>query len=409
MYNVLRVLKKELLQLRRDKRIFPILFMAPVMQLFFLGYAATLDIKHIPLLVWDQDHTAESRDLVAHVTGTLYFDLVGRVESYAGIEDRMQRGDAVIALVIPPGYGRDLGSGRRAEIQSLIDGSDSNQALIAQNYLGIIAQQRSAAIMVQNIGLNALTSTAAVPAASGEKGRQDAGATAAGVSLPAGVESIVSHRELIVSAEPRVWYNPELRSADFMVPGVVVMILLVITMMLTALAVVREKEMGTMEQVIVTPIRPWQFILGKLVPFVIIGFIEVTIVILVAVFWFQVPFRGSVLGLYGYTALFLLTTLGFGLFLSTISSNQQQAMMTAFFVMFTMIQLSGFMFPIENMPWSVQLLTYAIPMRYFLVIVRSLFLKGSGFGVLWPQALGLLIIGLSVITLSVKRFSKTLD
>ncbi|HUT55789.1 MAG TPA: ABC transporter permease [bacterium] len=391
MYNVLRVLKKELLQLRRDKRIFPILFFAPVLQLFFLGYAATLDIKHIPLLVWDQDRSAESRSLVAHVTGTLYFDLVGQVQSYGAIEDRMQQGKAVIALVIPPGFGRDLGAGRRARIQSLIDGSDSNQALIASNYLSIIASQRSAAILVQNLGRNALTSTAA------------------GVTLPPGVESIASHQKLIVGPEPRVWYNPELRSVNFMVPGVVVMILLVETMMLTALAVVREKEMGTMEQVIVTPIKPWQFILGKLVPFIIIGFIEVTIVLLVAVFWFKVPFRGSVLSLYGYTALFLLTTLGFGLFLSTISSNQQQAMMTAFFVMFTMIQLSGFMFPIENMPRPVQVLTYAIPMRYFLVIVRNLFLKGSGFGVLWPQALGLLIIGLAVITLSVKRFSKTLD
>lgn len=402
MYAVLRVLKKEFLQLRRDPRIFPILFIAPVLQLMLMGYAATLDIKHIPLLVWDQDMTRESRELVSHITSTLYFDLAGRPGGYDEIEKAMRRGEATAALVIPPGFDRDLRSGRAARVQALIDGSDSNQALIAQNYLSIIIQMRSARIMSERLSMGA---SSAALSGSGVGAGQGAPAAA----LSSRIERMVREGELAVAGWPRVWYNPELRSANFMVPGVVVMILLVITMMLTALGVVREKEVGTMEQVIVTPIKAWQFILGKLLPFVLIGFIEVTLVLVVAVAWFKVPFKGSVLALYGYSALFLLTTLGLGLFLSTISNNQQQAMMTAFFMMFTMILLSGFMFPIENMPRPVQWLTYAIPMRYFLVIVRSLFLKGSMLPSLWEQALGLLIIGVAVIGLSVRRFGKTLD
>jgi ABC-2 type transport system permease protein len=391
MYSVYRVFKKELLQLRRDPRIFPMLFVAPVIQLLFMGYAATLDIKHIPIIVWDQDRTPHSRELIRRVTSSLYFDQAATVDSYLDIEREMQKDNAMLALVIPPDFGYNLGASRTATIQAVLDGSDSNQALIAQNYLSIIAQMQSAKILTQNLQSLGPALAQANPA------------------VTAGIESMQTEGGLPVSAEPRVWYNPELRSANFMVPGVVVMVLLVITMMLTALAVVREKETGTMEQVIVTPIQPWQFILGKLLPFVIIGFIEVTIVVMVAVLWFEVPFQGSVIALYAYAALFLLTTLGFGLFVSTISNNQQQAMMTAFFIMFVMIQLSGFMFPIENMPRPVQWLTYLIPMRYFLVIVRTVFLKGSGLLVLWTQALGLLVLGVAVISLSVRRFQKTLD
>ncbi len=406
MYTIFLVFKKEMLQLRRDPRIFPILFIAPVLQLIFLGYAATLDIKHIPILVWDQDNTRASRELVSHITSTLYFERAGTAHSYGHIEEQMQRGKAMAALVIPPGYQRMLGRDKPARVQAVIDGSDSNQARIIKNYLSIITRQQSAQALTR-----LLSSMGPAMLARGQSRdlEKDSASPLPHVSLSPLLASIQSEQGLAVSTEPRVWYNPELRSANFMVPGVVVTVLLVITMMLTALGVVREKEVGTMEQVIVTPIQPWQFIVGKLLPFTIIGFIEVTLVVLVAVLWFEIPFKGSMLALYGYAALFLLTTLGGGLFFSTISNNQQQAMMTAFFVMFIMILLSGFMFPIENMPRPVQWLTYLIPMRYFLVIVRSLFLKGSTLPLLWDQAAGLLVLGVVVVALSVKRFGKTLD
>lgn len=391
MHIVLCVLKKEFLQLRRDPRIFPLLFVAPLLQLFFMGYAATMDIKHIPLLVWDQDHTSLSRELISHLTGNPYFDLVGRAAGYAEIEKALRQGRAQVALVIPAGFQHRVRGGGQATVQAVIDGADSNQAQIAQNYLSIIVQQQSARVMIEELRNLAPRLSTQAPA------------------LAAGLAGVVEKGELLVSPQPRLWYNPDLRSANFMVPGVVVMILLVITTMLTALAVVREKEVGTMEQVIVTPIAPWQFILGKLTPFVIIGFIEITLVILVAVLWFHVPFRGNVLSLYFYASLFLFTTLGLGLLLSTISQNQQQAMMTAFFIIFTMILLSGFMFPIENMPRPVQYLTVLIPMRWFLVIVRNVFLKGSPISLLWDQALALFCLGVIVIFLSIRRFHKTLD
>jgi len=428
-----------------------------------MGYAATMDVRHIPLLVWDQDNTKASRELVSHITSTYYFDHAGSCFGYDQVERALKRDRAKAALVIPPGFQERLGRGRTATVQAVIDGSDSNQALILQNYLSIIVQQQSADVVARRLSSLVSSRAPSSPgpmhstrtlsrAASPPRAREDEpglglepgadGSAAAGVEsgraasfspsslapgpagageqatpgpsaavlgLAASIARMQEEGSLAVSPQPRVWYNPELRSANFMVPGVVVMVLLVITMMLTALAVVREKEVGTMEQVIVTPIKPWQFILGKLSPFVIIGFMEVTLVVLVAVLWFKVPFRGSMAGLYGYASLFLLTTLGGGLFLSTISNNQQQAMMAAFFIMFTMILLSGFMFPIENMPRPVQVFTYLIPMRYFLVIVRSLFLKGSGLVMLWDQALGLLVLGLAVIVLSVRRFGKTLD
>ncbi len=391
MYAVLRVLKKEFIQLRRDPKIFPILFVAPIIQMIFMGYAATLDIKHIPIVIWDQDNTPASREFVRHVTSSLYFDDAGRIGGYDDAQRMMRRGKAAAALVVPAGFQRDLKGGRTATVQAVVDGADSNQALIAQNYLAVIAQTRSAALMVEGLSVNR------------------AGLFEAGTLASIASSSSIMRGELAVSPEPRVWYNPELRSANFMIPGVVVMILMVMTMMLTSLAVVREKEVGTMEQVIVTPIRPWQFIVGKITPFVIIGFLEVSLVVLVAVVWFKIPFRGAVTSLYGYSALFLLTTLGLGLFVSTISHTQQQAMMTAFFIIFIMINLSGFIFPIENMPRPVQLLTYLIPMRYFLVIVRGVFLKGSEVNVLWDQALPLFVLGIAIIGWSVQKFGKTLD
>ncbi len=335
-----------------------------------MGYAATLDVKHIPLVTWDQDRTHASRELIASVTSSLYFDRQAKAQNYEQIGRALKRRQAKVALVIPPGYQQRLGQGNQVSVQSIIDGTDSNQAILARNYLSIIIQMENARIITDK--LNSATAAAAPQA-----------------PAPAARLSRLQQGEgLAVNPQPRVWYNPELRSANFMIPGVVVMVLLVITTMLTALAVVREKEVGTMEQVIVTPIKSWEFILGKLAPFVIIGFIEVTIVVMIAILWFQVPFKGSMAALYAYAALFLLTTLGLGMFISSISSNQQQAMMTAFFIMFAMVLLSGFMFPIENMPRPVQWLTLAIPMRYFLVIVRSLFLKGSEFAILWQQAGG---------------------
>ncbi len=395
MGNVLLVVKKEFLQLRRDPRIFPILFIAPVIQLVFLGYAATLDVKRVPLLVRDHDRSAASREFVRAVTATDYFTMLGSVSGYEEIGEAMREGHAVAAIVIPAGYQRELRAGRSVSVQAVIDGSDSNQATIAQNYLSMIAWREGAEVLAGRLMSSGVTA--------------DSEAMESRRGVAARIRRMAAGGEMAVSAEPRVFHNPEMISRNFMIPGVVVMVLLVITTMLTSLAVVREKETGAMEQLIVTPIKPWQFIAGKLLPFIIIGYIEVTLVAMVAVFWFEVPFHGSPAALYAYSGLFLLTTLGFGLFISTVSNNQQQAMITAFFIMFTMMLLSGFMFPIENMPEPVQWFTLLIPMRYFLVIIRSVFLKGSGLEALWPQALGLLVIGVTVIGLSVRRFSKTLD
>lgn len=380
MYVLWRIIVKELQQLRQDKKMIPVIFVAPIIQLVIFGFAVNTDVAHVPLVLVDQDRTAASRTLVEHFVQAGYFDLVGTEDSANGVEDWLVGGRAQVALVIAPGYGAGEEGGRSARVQLIADGSDAAPATVALGY--------GAAILAGEAGARR---AAVLRRASAGEGL--------GITLPGRTELV-----------PRVFYNPDLKSRWFYVPAVLAMILMIMTMLLSAMAVVREKEIGTMEQLIVTPIAAWQLVIGKLFPFAAIGLIQVFLVTGIAVFGFGVPLRGSFLLLLLLTQLFVLNTLGLGLLVSTLVRTQQQAMMlAAFAMMLPMVYLSGLIFPIENMPLAIQYVTYAIPLRYYAAIIRGIFLRGSGLSVLWPEALSLLGMGLAVLTLAALRFRKRLD
>jgi ABC-2 type transport system permease protein len=367
------MVRKEFLQLRRDRRMLPILFISPLFQLLVLGYAANLDVRNIALCVYDGDRSAQSRALAAQFTNSGYFTLTRYAESRQDAERSLADGAASVALVFPPGFGDDIKRGVSAHLQLMADGSESNSAVIGMNY---------ASLIVARYGQRAALVRAGPPAGA----------------------------EPQVRVIPRVWYNPELRSRNFMIPGVLALILMVMTIILTSLSIVKEKERGTMEQLVVTPLRPVELIVGKLTPFVAISFVLVTIVVAASLLIFGIRVKGSLFLLYLLSAEFLLTTLGLGMFVSTIARTQQQAMMfSIFFILFPMIILSGFVFPIENMPPAIQVITYLLPLRYYFVIIRGLFLKGTGLAVLWKEALALLGFGLVIISVSILRFRKRLE
>lgn len=372
--RVLRLFKKELIQTHRDKRMLGILFIAPIIQLFIFGYAVTTDINHIAMAVYDEDRTAESRQLVDRFIASGYFDYKNYLQSPREMNDVLDTGTAQLVLHIPTNFAHDLARGRTAQLQLVLDGSDSMSARIIAGYANGVTQAYSGAISLQRLDRLRDTVTR-VPSLDGRV---------------------------------RVWYNPELKSVNFMVPGVLCLILLIVTMTLTSMAIVKEKEIGTLEQLIVTPISPYELMLGKTLPFLLIGMFDMMMVLLVAVGWFHVQVAGSVLLLFLLSALFLLTTLGLGIFISTVSRTQQEATLTSFFFFMPFILLSGFMFPIENMPVGIQWITYAIPLRYFLEIIRGIFLKGIGLAELWPQVLALAGFGIGILTLSAARFSKRL-
>jgi ABC-2 type transport system permease protein len=368
------VMWKELLELRRDPRLFVVIFLAPVIQLTMLGYAATTDVRDVPIVVVDQDRSARSRELVARFEGSPYFRVVGTAENLNEIDPWLARGHAWLAIAIPGDYRDALGNARPATVQVVADGTDSNSTGVALGYAANLVASYNEELA----------------------GRQ---AAAAGRTLALQP----------IEARIRVWFNPRLESRDFMIPGIVALLLMVITTNLSSMAIVREKELGTLEQLNVTPVTRWQLILGKLLPYGLIGLIDVVIVTATAILWFRIPLLGSPALLFVTSLIYLLTTLGLGLFISTISNTQQQAMMTAtFFFLTPMLYLSGFIFPIENMPAVIQPLTYLIPLRYFIVIVRGIFLKGVGVAVLWPQILALLAWGLIIVGLAVARSRKTL-
>ncbi len=370
---VWQVIVKEFLQIRRDLRMIPVIFVAPVVQITVFGFAVNTDVTKVPMVLVDEDRSATSRDLASRFVDSGYFDVVASEERAEAAERWLAAGTAQMALVVPPRFGADVVSGRTASLQVIADGSDASSANIALGYASAVAQAYGVEIQA--------TRRRAQPGAGGE-----------------------------VALEPRVFYNPDLRSRWYYVPAVLAMILLVMTLLLSAMGVVREKEIGTMEQLIVTPIRPWQLLVGKLAPFAIIGVIQVFLVTAVTIFGFKVPLRGSFLVLLGLSCLFLLSTLGLGLLVSTIVQNQQQAMMgAALALMMPMILLSGLIFPVENMPRAIQLFTYAIPVRYYAEIIRGVFLRGSGLAVLWPQAVALVGMGLAILTVASLRFRKRLD
>lgn len=371
--RIYHIVKKELIQIRRDPKMMRLIIVSPIIQLLIFGYAITSDIQHISTATLDMDNTTQSRSLISRFeASSRYFDMNYRLSSPDDVAGLLDSGKAQMALWIPKGFASDIGSGRSGKVQIILDGTDSATASAISSYVNAITSKYSERL-----------SWAAIDYRGG-----------APLPLPQ------------VNANVRAWYNPELKSVNFLVPGVLCMILLITTMMLTSLAVVREREIGTLEQIIVTPIRPLELVIGKIVPFALIGYVNVIMIVVAATMWFEVPIKGSLLLLFALTTVFLTASLGTGVFVSTVSKTQQQAMMVSFFIMQPSILLSGFMFPIDNMPKLIQLLTYMIPLRYYLEIIRGIFLRGVGLSVLWPQALALLVLGGVLITASTLRFTK---
>jgi ABC-2 type transport system permease protein len=374
MRRIVFMMWKEVLELRQDPRIFSIIFLAPVVQLAILGYAATTDVKNVPIVVVDADRSSASRTLISRFASSNIFNVVELVSSMQDVDPYIERGDAWMAVAIPPRFGEGIQAGRPVTLQIVADGSDASSTNIAMGYASNLIAEYAQDLI--------------------QKTARSAGSS----SAPGGIDPRV-----------RVWFNPTVESRYFMLPGIFALLLLVVTANLSSMAVVREREIGTLEQLNVTPLSRLQLIVGKLVPYAVIGVIDALLVLVVIVYWFQVPLRGSFWLLLGMSAIYLLTTLGLGLFISTISNTQQQAMMTlTFFFMTPMMYLSGFVFPIENMPSWIQPVTYLIPLRYFVIILRGIFLKGVGLETLWPQALALFAWGIAILTLAVLRSSKRL-
>lgn len=358
---------KEFIQVFRDRRMIAIVFVVPIMQLLVFGYAVTTDVNNISTAVYDLDRSSESRELVRRLVSSGYFSIRYFAESAQEIQDLLDRGRVIASIQINRGFSSDLKQGNRTDVQILVDGTDSNTAAIAVDYANKVilkyAKEKTPALSASPVRID---------------------------------------------VRPRAWYNPDLRSRNYNVPGVIAFVIMLTCLLLTSMAVVREREIGTIEQLMVTPLKPIELMLGKTIPFAIIGFFDMAIVTIVAVLKFDIPIKGSLMLLPVSTAIYLLSALGIGLFISTISKTQQQALMATFLFYAPAVLLSGFMFPIENMPEIIQYGTYLNPLRYFLVILRGLFLKGNGVDILWPQMTALLVLGIAVIAFSSLRFKKRL-
>jgi ABC-2 type transport system permease protein len=359
--RVWQVTLKEFRQIFRDPRLARAVFIAPLMQLVLFGYAVSTDVRQTPLYLVDQDRTQDSRQLVEALTASGYFRVVGRSQDPARLVAALDHGDAVLGLQIPVGFSAQLRSGGGATLQALLDGTNSNTAAVAQGH-------------------------------------------AERIVLAYGTARLPDAPALAVELRDRAWFNPELSSRNYNVPAVVGAIILLVSLLLTSLAVVREREIGTLEQLRVSPLRAGELIAGKTLPFAVIGLVDLMVVVTVAILWFGVPFHGSLPALLLASILFLASGLGMGLLISTISETQQEAFMATFLIFMPAILLSGFMFPISSMPELFQWLTHLNPVRHFLVIVRSIFLKGVGPTVLWPEYLALAALGGTLLWLAASRF-----
>jgi len=368
------ILIKEFKQAFRDPRMRTMIFISPLIQVLIFGYAASTDVKNIPTAIYDLDNTAESREAIRAFSYSKYFNIKYYVYDDREARELIDRSKASVLLRFNRGFGRDLQGNKGAQIQLILDGTDSNTAGIVLSYANRIIQKYSYSIL-QNRANILLKHEAVFPS---------------------------------IDLKDRAWFNENLESRNYYIPGVIALLITLTSILLTAMAIVREKEIGTMEQLIVSPIKPIELILGKMAPFAVISFIDLIFIACVGVLLFKIPIRGSILLLAGSTCIYLLTTLGAGLFISTISSTQQEAAMSMFLFLFPVNLLSGFVFPVTSMPIAIQYLTLLNPLRYYLEILRGIFLKGIGISVLWPQILTLLIIGTSVITLSSLRFHKRL-
>ncbi|MFH1878953.1 MAG: ABC transporter permease [Candidatus Omnitrophota bacterium] len=368
------VIIKEFTQVLRDPKMKVVIFVIPLVQLMIFGLAVSTDVREVKTAVYDLDNTPESRELIRAFTYSGYF--AAKEYIYSGAEEKALIDRSLVQAVIHVnrGFARDMAGGNTADFQLIIDGTDSNTAAVIASYAGKIAEEFSSGLLAERMPAAAL---------------KEEGAAVPRVDLCM-----------------RAWYNENLISRNFFVPGIIALILLILTMLLTAMAIVKEKESGTIEQLMVSPIKPVELILGKLIPFGVIGLIDVMLIILLSVALFRIPVRGNIFFLTGCALLYLLTTLGMGLFISTRSKTQQEALMSTFFIALPVVLLSGFIFSIDSMPVIVQWLTFLNPLRYFLDIVRGVFLKGIGIKILWPQMTALLLIGIFVFTISSVSFRR---
>ena len=368
------IIRKEFIQIIRDPRTLMLIIAMPIIQLFLLGYAATTDVKNISLAVWDQSQTPESRALLEAFRSADYFRISYAVGSQDEYRSLIERGETRAALIIPPDYAVRLTQGD-AQVSIVLDGSDATVGGTALSAAHLIGQAYATNVLMQQAVLSGRSVLFAPP----------------------------------VDVRTQVWYNPDLISAYFNIPGVIGMILSFITALLTATAVVRERERGTIEQLIVTPIRPWELVAGKVLPYVILAFVDVIEVLVIGHWWFGVPIRGDLALVLILSGLFALSSLGIGLFASTVANTQQEAMLTVMMTILPSIFLSGFFFPIDAMPKALQIVSYAIPLRYYLVIIRSLLLKGVGASALESQIIALAIFAVLITGAAAARFRKRLD
>ena len=379
--RIKHIVRKEFIQVFRDKRARIFLFLPPLIQLMIFGYAVNMDITNIRLGIMDLSHSQQSRELIASFRASKYFRIVRMIEHEKQIRELLDHGAVQGVLKINRDFAKKVKREEDTAVQLILDGTDSNTAHLIAQYVTAIVRQYSRGLLRDRIDR--------------QLSRQ----------LMAGnADELRRVGEVVL--QQRAWFNPNLVSRLFFVPGVIAMIVMLVITLLTAMAIVREKEIGTLEQLMVSPIRPHELILGKSIPFILVGYADMILITMVAVHWFHIPIRGSFPLLFLATSVYLLSALGFGLFISTISQTQQQAMMTNFFFFLPMVLLSGFAFPIANMPRAIQIITYANPIRYFLVIIRGIFLKGIGMDVLWHQLVALAIIGTTLLTLSSLRFRK---
>jgi len=370
--RTLTIARKELFHIVRDRRTLAVMFLIPMVQLFLLGYAATTDIEHLLTAVVDADRTPQSRELIEAYKASRYFDVVSYVDSEQDLARMVDRGTVRAGLIIPAGYGADVIAGETASVAFVVDGSDPTIANAVLSSAQSVGQAHSARIVERRLGIS-------------------------------------PEDMMAVEVRSRVWYNPEMKSANFMIPGLIGMILFLLTTMLTALAIVREREHGTIEQLMVTPIRPIELVVGKVAPYIAVAFFDVLEVLAIGVFWFGVPIHGSVELLLTLSALSLMTTLGIGIFVSSVANTQQEAMLLVWLLLLPSIFLAGFFFPLEAMPRVLQWLSYAIPLRYMLIILRGIILKGVGFEVLAEQVVALVIFGVVIMIFAATRFRKRLE
>jgi ABC-2 type transport system permease protein len=363
---------KELRQVMRDSNMLGVIFVVPLIQLVVLGYAITTDIKNLDILICDFDGSSTSRELIERFSHNAYLTVQDAPCRPNAIEPHLFRGEAVLALVIPKDFEKDLINNAKPEIQILIDGQNSNTGAVALGYCNRILLQFMQDVLEKRL-----------------------------IRTPALMRSIQ-----FIQPVSRVWYNPELKSVYYMIPGIISILLTIITMLLTSLSIVKEKEIGTLAQLMVTPLTSVQVIAGKTIPFALLGFLEMAIAMTFGVLWFRVPIVGSIPLLAGLSATYILTSLGLGIFISTLVDTQQQALFMSWFFLVTFILLSGFFYPIENMPEWVQVITYGNPLRYFIEILRELFLKGAGLSVLWKELCSLLGMGAGIFILATLRFHR---